>query len=152
MAANDIRRRWAEYDKAEYELWVEGIRSCDPEVPVKTAVSIKNAKLPNEVLDQICALVTEYEGEMAVSVIADLSAAQGKLRMEPATIPMFTDRDFQQAIRDVPPTGVDPSTGEILGAAEGCTHPRGQVDPETGLIFCMVCDAQLSKEDGDNEH
>ena len=103
MAGYDVRRRWANYDKEEYELWVEGIRASDPEVPVKTVVAIKNAKLPNEILAQIFALITEYGGEMAVSVVADLSGAQGKFRMEPATIPMFTDQDFREAIGNVPP-------------------------------------------------
>ena len=144
MPANDIRRRWANYDKAEYELWVEGVRACDPEVPVQTAVSIKNAKLPNEILAQICALVTEYEGEMAVSVIADLSAAQGKLRLEPATIPMFTDRDFREAIGNVPPSNVDPGTGEIFSQPDSdCEHLRTYIHPQTDQVHCLICDRPL---------
>lgn len=118
MAANDIRRRWATWDKSEYELWVEGVHALNPEIPVKISFAVKKAKLPNEVLEQIHALVSEYDGEMEVVVVADLSAVQGKLRVEPATLPMFTDADFREAIKGVPPAATQTATATIRGPSQ----------------------------------
>ena len=134
MTANDIRRRWDIYDKEEYQTWLEGIRAANPDISVETRLSIKKGMLPQDAVSQIFAIVSEHGGEMGVAVTATLPPGRQMLLLEAVSIPMFTDKDFQEAIKDVPPDG-------------DCEHLRTVVDVETGVLLCGVCGVELPARD-----
>ena len=152
MAGNKIQISWSEYNRDNYEFTRKALGEFIPRPDIALAISLKGGLLPESAMDRIKAIVGEHGIKMVATVTATWGDedAPSNLRLSPASMPMFTDEDFQEAIKDVP-KGDDRRQSEYPIDEDGypaCEHLRTYVHPETGCVHCSICDTELRQGDG----